>query len=90
MQSIITPFSVSSTTNPHEFPRMPTIVTVFFFNHKFTRIFTYILEGIIRGNSWLTTTVLFANTNRYGILFQPQIYTDFHKCLPEGIIRVDL
>ena len=84
MQSIMTPFSVSSTTNPHGFPRMPTIATVFFFNH-----YCSLRQYELLRYSSSTTTVLFANTNCYGILFQPQIYTDFHECIPEGIICVD-
>ena len=27
--------------------------------------------------------------NRYSVLFQPQIYTDFHEYIPEGIIRAN-
>ena len=52
MQSIMTPFSVSSTTNPHGFSRMHTIATVFFFKPQiYTHFLECIPEDIIRVDS---------------------------------------
>jgi len=71
MQSIMTPFPVSSTTNPHGFS-LHTIATVFFFNHEFSRMHTggNNLCGFVKIRGLLSANVIpqsvSSTTNLYG------------------------